>query len=86
MPAIFDNFTVSDNVSFTYIQAFKEYMGFKEILSSKLSFKKEPNAVFQPADIIDFMIDSIIQGNICFLHMDQLKLYMPLKQLKIRLK
>ncbi|AIS51948.1 transposase, IS4 family protein [Thermoanaerobacter kivui] len=73
LPATFDNFTVSNNVTFTYIQAFKEKIGFNKILSSILSFKKAPNAVFQPAEIIDFMIDSVIQGNTRFLHMDQLR-------------
>ncbi|WP_019907280.1 IS1380-like element ISTps2 family transposase [Thermoanaerobacter indiensis] len=73
LPATFDNFTVSNNVTFTYIQAFKEKIGFNKILSSILSFKKAPNAVFQPAEIIDFMIDSVIQGNTRFLHMEQLR-------------
>ncbi|SDF72665.1 hypothetical protein SAMN04244560_01132, partial [Thermoanaerobacter thermohydrosulfuricus] len=38
LPATFDNFTVSNNVTFTYIQAFKEKIGFNKILSSILSF------------------------------------------------
>ncbi|SDG36521.1 hypothetical protein SAMN04244560_02231, partial [Thermoanaerobacter thermohydrosulfuricus] len=31
LPATFDNFTVSNNVTFTYIQAFKEKIGFNKI-------------------------------------------------------
>ncbi|WP_434579372.1 IS1380 family transposase [Thermoanaerobacterium thermosaccharolyticum] len=73
LPATFDNSSVSSNVSFAYIDAFKKKIGFLKLLSTNLSFKKTPNSIFQTSEVIDYMIDSVILGYTCFLHMDELR-------------
>jgi len=73
LPAAFDNSSVSSNVSFAYIDAFKKKIGFLKLLSTNLSFKKAPNSIFQTSEVIDYMIDSVILGYTCFLHMDELR-------------
>lgn len=81
--ATFDNETVSDNIAYGYIEAFKRAINFKDIIRKHLTFQKGKNSTFKPVDIIDFMIDANILGYSRFTHMDDLKddvTYQKIKQ------
>lgn len=73
IPAKFNNTSVSSNVSYTYIEAFKEKIGFRQLLLGKVSFDKHHNAKYDVAKTLDYMIDAIILGYSRFSHMDDLK-------------
>lgn len=71
--ATFDNETVSNNAAFTYVEAFKNIIGFKSLLNKIISYKKGKNSTYSTADTLDFLIDAIILGYSRFSHMDDLR-------------
>jgi len=73
IPAKFDSNTVSNVPSFTYLEAAKSIIDFKSLISNNISYQKAPNATFQPADIIDFMVDASILGYSRFSHYENLR-------------
>jgi len=73
LKATFDNQTVSSNVSFAYIEAFKTVLSLHELVESTISYRKSPNALYQTDKILDYMFDCIIQGYTRFTHMDDLR-------------
>jgi len=73
LPAKFDSPTVTNRASLAYLEAFKQKIGFRQLLEQGITYKKRHNAWFRPADIIDFMVDASIQGLSRFNHMDDLR-------------
>jgi hypothetical protein len=67
---------ISSNVTFTYIQDFKDALHFRGLLDKHLG-KYEPlkakNSKFRVADAVEFMSDAVILGYSRFLHMEQLR-------------
>jgi hypothetical protein len=82
LPAKFDNPTVTNRASLAYIEAFKQKIGFQQLLETGLSFSKRHNAQFGTANIIDFMVDAAVLGLSRFNHMEDLRhdnVYLKLK-------
>jgi hypothetical protein len=73
IPAKFDSRTVSSCPAFSYLEAAKSSIDFKSLISDNISYQKAPNAIFQPADIIDFMVDTSILGYSRFSHYENLR-------------
>ena len=73
LPAKFDNATVSNKASLAYLEAFKQKIGFRELLESGISYSKRHNSQFDTANIIDFMVDASVQGLSRFNHMEDLR-------------
>ena len=73
LPARFDNATVSNKASLAYLEAFKQKIGFRELLESGISYSKRHNSQFDTANIIDFMVDASVQGLSRFDHMEDLR-------------
>lgn len=73
IPAKFDSNTVSNVPSFTYLETAKSIIDFKSLISDNISYQKAPNATYQPADIIDFMVDASILGYSRFFHYENLR-------------
>ena len=73
LPAKFDNATVTNRASLAYIEAFKQKIGFQQLLETGLSFSKRHNARFGTANIIDFMVDAAVLGLSRFNHMEDLR-------------
>jgi hypothetical protein len=73
LPAKFTNNTVSKHVSLSYLQNFKDKIGFSQLLENGLTYQKHHNCLFTTAETIDFMVDATILGYTRFNHMDQLR-------------
>ncbi len=71
--AIFSSNNISSNVNFTFIEYFKNKIGFKSLLEKFVSYTKYHNAKYTPSLILDFIIDSSILGFSRFSHMDDLR-------------
>lgn len=71
--AKFSNKTVSSNVNITFLECFKNKIGFKTLLEKTVCFNKYHNAKYNAATILDFLIDSSILGFSRFYHMDDLR-------------
>lgn len=82
LKAAFDNETVSSNVSFTYIEAFKATVALYDLIESTISYRKAPNSTYQTTQILDYMFDCIIQGYTKFQHMDGLRTDNAYKSIK----
>ena len=86
IPAKFDSKTVSSCPAFSYLEAAKSSIDFKSLISDNISYQKAPNAIFQPADIIDFMVDASILGYSRFSHYENLRenaAYLKIKDLNV---
>lgn len=84
--ATFDNNTASDNLAFSYVESFKQTIGFLNILRNRLTYLKSSNSTFSTVDIIDYMADALILGYSRFYHMDILrgdKAYARIKDRKL---
>jgi len=46
LPFMFDNQTVSSNVTYSYVEAFKSIINFNGLIASKVSYQKPSNAGF----------------------------------------
>ena len=53
---------ISSNVNFTFIECFKNKIGFKALLEKSVSYNKHHNAKHTTGSILDFIIDSSILG------------------------
>lgn len=71
--ATFTNQTVSNNASYTYVEAFKRIIDFKALIDKVISYNKPSNSIYSVSDVIDYMIDSVILGYSRFSHMDDLR-------------
>jgi len=72
IPAKFDS-KISSCPAFSYLEVTKSSIDFKFLISDNISYQKAPNAIFQPADIIDFMVDASILGYSRFSHYENLR-------------
>jgi len=73
LPAKFDNSTVTYRASLAYLDAFKQKIGFHEMLESGISYTKRHNSRFGTVNVIDFMVDASVQGLSRFDHMEDLR-------------
>jgi hypothetical protein len=73
IPAKFDSDTVSSCPAFSYLEAAKSCIDFKSLITDNISYQKSPNATYQPADILDFMVDASIMGYSRFSHYENLR-------------
>lgn len=71
--AAFTNQTVSNNASYTYVEAFKSIIDFKTLIDNVISYNKPSNSIYSVTNIIDYMIDAVILGYSRFSHMDDLR-------------
>lgn len=86
IPSSFDNKTVSNNAAYTYVESFKELIGFESLISNTIGYQKPPNSTHTVSNIIDFMIDAIILGYSRFSHMEDLRkdpAYQKMKSFKL---
>lgn len=68
LPTTFDNHTVTRFANFGLIEAFKQAIGFKNIIRNTLTMRKAPNSKYQPPEMLDFLIDAQILGLSRFEH------------------
>lgn len=71
--ATFDNLTVSGNPNITYFEAFKNQIGFNELLDTHISYNKHHNSTYSTTDVINFMVNAVVLGYTRFYHMDTLR-------------
>lgn len=74
--ASFTNKQISTNVTYTYVQDFKDIIGFRQLLEKHLDqyeALKASNSTYGIADAVDFMTDAIFQGYSRFCHMEKLR-------------
>lgn len=71
--ATFDNHTVSNNASYTYVEAFKATIGLEKLIEDTINYQKPANSIYSVSNIIDYMIDAVILGYSRFMHMDDLR-------------
>ena len=60
--AVFTDKQISPNVTYTYVQNFKDTIGFRPLLEQHLQqydSLKAPNSTYSIADALDFMVDAI---------------------------
>ena len=82
LPFKFDNQTVSSNVTFSYLEAFKSIINFRGLIANKIGYQKPNNAKFTTVDIIDYLVDATILGYSKFQHMDDLRQDQVFRQIK----
>lgn len=76
LKASFTNKQISANVTYTYVQSFKDIIGFRTMLEEHLrpyDGLKAPNSTYSIADAINFMMDAVFQGYSRFSHMEKLR-------------
>lgn len=76
LKASFTNKQISTNVTYTYIQDFKDIIGFRPLLEKHLrqyEGLKAVNSKYSVTDAVDFMVDAIFQGYSRFYHMEKLR-------------
>lgn len=76
LPVQYTDKPVSNNVMFSYIEDFKDTVGFSKLLKENLGIYdtlKGDNSKYPVSGIIDYMIDAIILGYSRFMHMEQLR-------------
>jgi hypothetical protein len=84
--ASFNNMTVSNNASYTYVEAFKEAIGFESLIKDTVGYEKPANSTYAVCNIIEYMIDAIILGYSRFSHMEDLRkdpAYQKIKSFKL---
>jgi len=64
----FDNKTVSSFGSLTFLDKFKKFIDFKDIISETVTFDRGHNTLYSDFEIIDYMIDCNLVGNHRFFH------------------
>ena len=65
LKASFTKKQISTNVTYTYVQDFKDIIGFRQLLEKHLEqyeTLKAPNSKYSIADAVDFMSDAVFQG------------------------
>ena len=76
LKALFTNKQISTNVTYTYVQEFKDIIGFRRLLEKHLDqyeSLKASNSKYRIADAVDFMTDAVFQGYSRFYHMEKLR-------------
>ena len=76
LEAKFTDKQISSNVTYTYVQDFKDIIGFRPLLEKHLGqygCLKAPNSKYSIPETIDFMIDAVFLGYSRFCHMDKLR-------------
>ena len=74
--ASFTNKRISTNVTYTYVQDFKDIIGFRQLLEKYLGQYeglKAYNSKYTISDAVDFMVDAVFQGYTRFYHMEKLR-------------
>ena len=74
--ASFTNKQISSNVTYTYVQDFKDIIGFRQLLEQhleKYEVLKASNSKYSISDAVDFMTDAVFQGYSRFYHMERLR-------------
>lgn len=74
--ASFTNKQISTNVTYSYVQDFKDIIGFRHLLEKHLEqyeALKAPNSKYSISDAVDFMVDAVFQGYSRFYHMEKLR-------------
>lgn len=74
--AEFTDKKISSNVTYTYVQDFKDTIGFRQLLEKHLvpyGHLKAANSKYSIPETIDFMVDAIFLGYSRFCHMDKLR-------------
>ena len=74
--AVFTDKQISPNVTYTYVQNFKDTIGFRPLLEQYLQqydSLKASNSTYSIADALDFMVDAVFLGYSRFLHMESLR-------------
>jgi len=73
LQAAFNNDTVSSNCTFTYMETFKELIGFQNLIGKTITYQKPANSTFPTPEVLDYMIDANIQGYFRFHHLDDFR-------------
>ena len=76
LKASFINKQISTNVTYTYVQSFKDMIGFRTLLEENLrpyDGLKAQNSTYSIADAVNFMVDAVFQGYSRFSHMEELR-------------
>jgi len=73
LPVTFDNDTTTNFANFGHLEAFKQAIGFKELISKNFTIRKGPNSKFQPPEMLDFLVDAQILGLSRFDHINSLR-------------
>lgn len=81
LPVKFDNPTVTSFGPFTYLEAFKTAIGYREILEG-VDIPCGPNVVYSNAELLDTMTDAIALGMFRFSHMQSLQDEQVYKEMK----
>ena len=74
--AVFTDKQISTNVTYTYVQNFKDTIGFRPVLEQHLQQYdglKAQNSTYSIADAVIFMVDAVFQGYSRFSHMEELR-------------
>ncbi|MHB1128373.1 MAG: IS1380 family transposase [Bacillota bacterium] len=73
LPVTFDNTTVTAYGNFGLFEAFKQVIGFDDILRQHLTIKRHHNCIYSATELIETMIDCAALGLLRFSHMEALK-------------
>ena len=76
LKARFTNKQISTNVTYTYVQDFKDIIGFRDLLSKNLETYeslKARNSKYSISETLDFMVDAVFQGYTRFSHLEKLR-------------
>ena len=76
LKASFTKKQISTNVTYTYVQDFKDTIGFRQLLEKHLEqyeALKASNSKYSVSDAVDFMTDAVFQGYSRFYHMEKLR-------------
>ena len=74
--AVFTDKQISTNVTYTYVQNFKDTIGFRHLLEQYLQQYdnlKAQNSTYSITDAVNFMVDAVFQGYSRFSHMEELR-------------
>ena len=72
--AVFTDKQISTNVTYTYVQNFKDTIGFRPLLEQHLqqyNGLKAQNSTYSISDAVNFMVDAVFQGYSRFSHMEE---------------
>lgn len=73
LPVAFDNTSITGYGNFGLFEAFKNAIGYKELLQKHFTVNRHHNCRYSPADLADILGDCITLGMVRFDHMNTLK-------------
>lgn len=73
LPVSFDNDTTTKFANFGSVEAFKQAIGFKELISNIFTMRKALNSKFQPPEMLNFLVDAQVLGLSRFEHINDLR-------------